>query len=64
MPTWKLTKDPDKPGGVVSSLPNCGYDGQTLRSLLDKGYKLYCDGELVKGSSPKKQKKAKRGERQ
>lgn len=64
MATWTLAKDPSKPGGVVSSLPNCGYDDETLRGILDKGYKLYCDGESVKVPSAKKRKKAERGERQ
>lgn len=64
MATWLLTKDPSKPGGVVSSLPNCGYDNETLRGILDKGYKLYCDGKPVMVPSPKRRKKAERGERQ
>ncbi len=64
MATWLLTKDPAKTGGVVSSLPNCGYDDDTLRGILNRGYKLYCDGKPVKVFGPKKRKKVERGERQ
>jgi hypothetical protein len=64
MATWLLTKDPAKTGGVVSSLPNCGYDDDTLRGILNRGYKLYCDGKPVKVLGPKKRKKVERGERQ
>lgn len=64
MPTWKLTKDPIKPGGVVSTLPNCGYDDDTLRGILAEGYKLFCDGKPVKVPGTKRRKKAERGERQ
>ena len=64
MSTWLLTKEPTEPGGVVSSLPNCGYTDETLRGILNRGYKLYCDGKPVKVPGPKKRKKAERGERQ
>ena len=64
MATWLLTKDPTKPGGVVSSLPYCGYDDDTLRGILDKGYTLFCDGKPVKVPGTKRRKKAERGERQ
>ncbi len=63
MATWLLTKDPAKTGGVVSSLPNCGYTDDTLRGILNRGYKLYCDGKPVKVPCPKKRKNAERGER-
>ena len=46
-------------GGVVSSLPNCGYDEYQLKSLIAAGYSLYCDGELIKG--PEDGSKRKRG---
>lgn len=59
MATWRLTKDLDKPGGVISTLPNCGYDEYQLKSLIDAGYSLYCEGELIKG--PEDGSKRKRG---
>ena len=59
MATWRLTKDLDQPGGVISSLPNCGYDEDQLKSLIAAGYSLYCDDKLIKG--PKAGSTRKRG---
>lgn len=37
-----------KPGGVgvVSSMPFCGYDQQTLASLKRAGYRVYKNGKI------------------
>lgn len=36
---WHLQKKGQK-GGVVSSVPNCGYDEATLKSLQKAGYRM------------------------
>lgn len=43
---WELRRDGET--WVSSTIPNCGYDRDTLRSMKDAGYKLYCDGKAVK----------------
>lgn len=37
---WHLQKRGQKDGGVVSSLQNCGYDEETLKSLQKAGYRM------------------------
>ena len=37
---WHLQKRGQKDGGVVSSIPNCGYDEETLKSLQKAGYRM------------------------
>lgn len=37
---WHLQKRGQKDGGVVSPLPNCGYDEETLKSLQKAGYRM------------------------
>lgn len=37
---WHLQKKGQKDGGVVSSLPNCGYDEETLKSMQKAGYRM------------------------
>lgn len=59
MATWRLTKDLDKPGGVISPLPNCGYDKYQLNSLIGAGYSLYCDDELIRGPEDDSSRKRK-----
>ena len=34
--------------GVISPIPNCGYDQRTLASLRQAGFVLYKDGVPVK----------------
>lgn len=36
---WHLQKRGQK-GGVVSSVPNCGYDDETLKSIQKAGYRM------------------------
>lgn len=36
---WHLQKRGQK-GGVVSSVQNCGYDDETLKSLQKAGYRM------------------------
>ena len=33
--------------GVSSHAPNCGYDERTVRSLQERGWHMYRDGEKV-----------------
>lgn len=37
---WHLQKKGQKYGGVVSSVPNCGYDEDELKSLQKAGYRM------------------------
>lgn len=37
---WHLQKRGQKGGGVVSSLPNCGYDENELKSIQKAGYRM------------------------
>ena len=37
---WLLQRRGQKDGGVVSSLQNCGYDDETLKSLQKAGYRI------------------------
>lgn len=48
--TWTVKK-PGAPGGVVSSVKNCGYSEKLLVLLRQSGFKLYKNGKPV----PKKE---------
>lgn len=48
--TWTVKK-PGAPGGVVSSVKNCGYSEKLLVLLRLNGYRLYKNGKPV----PKKE---------
>ena len=37
---WLLKKKGEPDGGVVSPLPNCGYDEETLKTLQKAGYRM------------------------
>lgn len=37
---WHLKKKGEPNGGVRSSLPNCGYDEETLKTLQKAGYRM------------------------
>lgn len=37
---WLLKKKGEPNGGVRSSLPNCGYDENELKSLQKAGYRM------------------------
>lgn len=50
---WLLQKRGQKNGGVVSSLPNCGYDEDELKSLQKAGYRMRME-EVAERHSPTK----------
>lgn len=43
--TWEMRKRGSI--GVISPLINCGYSAETLKSLEERGWKLYKDGKKV-----------------
>lgn len=53
---WKILH-PARPGGCISSLPYCGYDRDTLSSMISLGYFIQCNGKKI--ALPPKTTKAK-----
>ncbi len=53
---WKILH-PARSGGCVSSLPYCGYDRDTLSSMIGHGFIIQCNGKKV--ALPPKTAKAK-----
>lgn len=53
---WSVTH-PARPGGCVSSIPYCGYDRNTLNSMVGFGFIIQCNGKKV--ALPSKMTKAK-----
>lgn len=37
---WHLEKKGEPNGGVRSTIPNCGYDEDELKSIQSKGYRM------------------------
>ena len=37
---WLLKRKGEVNGGVRSTIPNCGYDPETLKSIMSKGYRI------------------------